>query len=74
MEGEREGKKHQCVVASSAPLLGTWPTTQACALTGNRTSYPLVRRLALNPLNHISQAEDFRFYLEASRESLEVYN
>ena len=24
------------------PLLGTWPTTQACALTGNRTGNPLV--------------------------------
>ena len=24
-------------------LLGTWPTTQACALTGNRTGDPLVR-------------------------------
>ena len=35
-EGEREGDKHQCVVASlSNPLLGTWPTTQSCALTGN---------------------------------------
>ena len=33
-EGEREGEKHQCVVASWAPPLGTWPTTQACALTG----------------------------------------
>ena len=24
------------------PPLGTWPATQACALTGNRTGYPLV--------------------------------
>ena len=23
------------------PLLGTWPTAQACALTGNRTGWPL---------------------------------
>ena len=37
------------------PQLGTWRTTQACALTGNRTSNPLVLRLALNPLNHTSQ-------------------
>ena len=37
------------------PQLGTWPATQACALTGNRTGDPLVRRLALNPLNHTSQ-------------------
>ena len=26
------------------PLPGTWPTTQACALTGNRTREPLVHR------------------------------
>ena len=32
--------------------LGTWPTTQACALTGNRTGYPFIRRLALNPLSY----------------------
>ena len=37
------------------PLLGTWPTTQACALTGNWTSNPLVHRPALNPLSHTSQ-------------------
>ena len=33
------------------PLLGTWPATQACALTGNRTSDPLVCRPVLNPLS-----------------------
>ena len=38
------------------PLLGAWPTTQACALTGNRTSDPLVHRQVLNPLSHTSQA------------------
>ena len=36
------------------PLLRIWPTTQACALTGNGTSDPLVHRLALNPLSHTS--------------------
>ena len=41
------------------PLLGTWPTTQACALTGNQTGEPLVCRLALNPLSHTSQGEFF---------------
>ena len=34
-EGEKEGQKHQCVVASWASPLGTWPTIQACVLTGN---------------------------------------
>ena len=37
------------------PLLGTWPATQACALTGNRTSDLSVRRLVLNPLSYTSQ-------------------
>ena len=37
------------------PLLGTWPTTQAPALTGNPTSDPLVHKPALNPLSHPSQ-------------------
>ena len=37
------------------PPLGTWPTAQACALTGNRTSDPLVHSLALEPLTHTSQ-------------------
>ena len=39
------------------PLLGAWPATQACALTVNRTSHPLVRRPALNPLSHTSQGK-----------------
>ena len=37
------------------PLLGTWPITQACALTGNLTGYPLVCRTAPSPLSHTSQ-------------------
>ena len=54
-DGEREGEKHQCVVAFHVPLLGTCPATQACTLTGNWTCDPLVRRLAVNPLSHTSQ-------------------
>ena len=38
------------------PLLGTWPGTQACDLTGNLTSHRLVHhRPALNPLSHTGQ-------------------
>ena len=37
------------------PLLGTWPATQARALTGNRTGDPLDLGPALNPLSHTSQ-------------------
>ena len=40
------------------PQLGTWPATQACALTGNRTSDSLVPRLALSPLSHTSQGRN----------------
>ena len=55
-EGEREGEKHQCVlVFFMHPLLGTWPTTWACALTGNRTGNPLGHRPTLNPLSYTSQ-------------------
>ena len=54
----------------TCPLLGTWPTTQACVLSGNWTGNPLVLRLALNPLSHKSQGlflkKDFiyLFFLE----------
>ena len=40
------------------PSLGTWSATQACALIGNRTGNPLVRRPALNPLRHTSQGKN----------------
>ena len=32
---------------------GTWPTAQACALTGNQTTFGW--KLALGPLGHASQ-------------------
>ena len=37
------------------PQVGTWPATQACALTGNQTGNPLVHSPVLNPLSHTSQ-------------------
>ena len=37
------------------PLLGTWPTTHTCALTGNRTGHTLVYRLVFHLLSHTSQ-------------------
>ena len=49
------------------PLLGTWPSTQACALTGNGTGDPLVSRQAVNPLSHTSQGSAF-FFHERERE------
>ena len=55
-EKEREGNINVWLPLAH-PLLGTWPTTQACALTGNQTSDLLVCRPALNPLSHTSQEE-----------------
>ena len=45
----------------SRPLLGTWPETQAHALTGNQTGYSLVCRPVLNPLSHSSQGRPIMF-------------
>ena len=49
----------------TCPQLGTWPATQACALTGNRTSDLSVCRLALNPLSHTSQGWIVQFFIGA---------
>ena len=49
------------MVASHTPQLGSWPETQACALTGNQTGNPLVCRPALNPLSYTSQAKIISF-------------
>ena len=65
--GERRERNTDVRLLLTRPLLGTWPTTQACALTGNRTSNPLVRSPVLAPLSHTSQgslldfeAQDYR--------------
>ena len=55
-EGEREGEKHQCVVASHAPPTGDLARTQACALTGNRTGG---LQAGAGPLSNTSQADSF---------------
>ena len=62
--GRKRGTKtSMCACLSRAPYRGTWPTTQACALTGNWTSNPLVQRLALNPLSHTSQGNNCSNFL-----------
>ena len=54
--GEERKRNINVWLPLAHPLLGTRTTTQACALTGNRTSSPLVPRPAtLNPLNNTSQ-------------------
>ena len=53
---ERERKRNISVwLPLMYPHLGTWPATQASALTGNRTSDPQVCRPDLNPLSLTSQ-------------------
>ena len=52
---EKQGRETSiCGCLSDAPPPRTLPTTQAYALSGNRTDNPLVRRLALSPLSHTS--------------------
>ena len=60
-KGEREGEKYHCLVPCVCPQPGMWPSTQACALTGNRTSNPLVLRPELDPLSHTSQGRFLLF-------------
>ena len=56
--GRKRGREtSMCGCLSCTPNWGTWPSPQACALTGNRTSDPLVCRPALNPLSHTSQGK-----------------
>ena len=50
-------------------LLGTWPTTQACALMGNWTCDPLLLRPKLNPLSYTSQGPFLLFEIVISNMS-----
>nr|XP_053772906.1 uncharacterized protein LOC112296351 [Desmodus rotundus] len=56
-KGEKTGGNINVWLPLACPPPGTWPATQACALTGNQTSVLLVRRPALSPLSHTSQRE-----------------
>ena len=57
-EKEKEGNINVWLPLTHS-LLGTWPKTQACALTENQTGDPVVCRPALNPLSHTSQGAFF---------------
>ena len=57
IEGKGGRKRERSITVwlpLTCPALGTWPATQACALTRNRTGDPLVGTLAFNPLSHTS--------------------
>ena len=58
-DGERDEEKHQCVRETSTDWSrlaclqpGTWPTTQACTVTRNRTGDLLVSRPNQSPEPH----------------------
>ena len=55
----------------SSPQPGTWPSTQAYALTGNRTCDVLVCRTMPNPLSHplVRAILPFFFFSRESRHS-----
>ena len=53
---KEEGNISVCLPLT-CPLLGIWPATQACALTGNQTGDPVVCRRVLNPLSRTSQGQ-----------------
>ena len=56
---EKEERNINVWLPLTHPLVGTLPATQACFLTGNWTSDPLVCRPALNPLSHTNQGQTF---------------
>ena len=62
-EKERESNINVAGCLSCAPPHGTWPATQACALTGNQTRNPLVCRPLLNQLSYASQGGTILFWL-----------
>ena len=52
LEGKERRKRERNIIVRlplTCPLQGTWPATQACVLTGNQTSDPLVRSPVLSP-------------------------
>ena len=64
--GEGKEKEREKNIRVWLPLLCSSPgarlATQMCALTGNWTNDPLVRRPALNPLSHTNQGRSALLY------------
>ena len=69
--GEGREKERERIInvwlSLTCPLLGTWPETQACALTGNRTGDLPVCRPALNSLSCTSQGIKSKTFLIAHK-------
>ena len=56
-EGEREGEKHQCVVASHTPPTGDLAHNAGMCPDWESNQQPFGSQLALNPLSYAFQAE-----------------
>ena len=56
---EKEREKNIDRIPLVGPHMGTWLTTQACALTRNRTGSLSVCSTMPNPLSHTSQGDSF---------------
>ena len=62
---KRGPETSMCCCLLCGPQPRTWPTTQACALTGNQTCNPLILRPAFNALSHTSQGHIYIiFYMK----------
>ena len=68
-EGERGGNINVWL-SLVCPQLGTWPTTQSCALTGNQTGDPWVSKglAGAYPLSHTSQRFLLIYFRKRGRE------
>ena len=54
-ERQREGEKHQCVVASHTPPIGDLPHNPGMCPDWESNRQPFASQAALNPLNYTSQ-------------------
>ena len=61
-EGEREGEKHQCVVASHMSPTGDLARNPGMCPDWESNRRPLVHGLALNPLSHTPVQGSFRVF------------
>ena len=72
-EKERERNINMWLLLMHPPL-GTQPTTQACALTGNRTGNPLIYRSVLTPLWYTSQGPSAQIFMVRNWTCLHIEN
>ena len=66
-EGEREGEKHQCVVASLAPPTGDLAHNSGMCPDWELNWPPLGSQPVLNPLSHTSQGQSIPLFITFHR-------